>query len=307
MGAKSGIEWTEATWNPVTGCDKVSQGCKHCYALAQAKRLQAMGSARYANGFKVTTHQDVLELPYRWQRSRRIFVNSMSDLFHKDVPDGFIAWVFDVMGQASQHTYQILTKRPERMAEFCRRWSDHVEPDAPPICMARGPAETRQAYRSGRAMLFADMLDEMGPPPEDAAYPTYGWLEGQRWWPAVLPNVWLGTSVESQDVIDRVRLLTETPAAVRFLSCEPLLGPLDLAPYLDKIDWVIVGGESGPHARPMEADWVRGVRDQCLAAGTAFFFKQWGGRTSHRGHEEAVLDGELWKQMPEVLGRGLGC
>lgn len=234
MGDQTHIEWTDATWNPVTGCTKVSAGCKHCYAARMARRLQAMGVARYANGFTVTWHPDVLRQPLMWQKPRRIFVNSMSDLFHPAVPEAFIGEVFGIMQQTPHHTYQVLTKRPERLA------------------------------------ALADRLP----------FPS---------------NVWMGTSVESRDVLDRVDWLKRVPSAVRFLSCEPLLGPLGpLA--LDGIDWVIVGGESGPQARPMRAEWALDLRDQCVARGIPFFFKQWGGvRRTQAGR---VLEGRTWDQFP---------
>lgn len=234
MGHRSHIEWTDATWNPVTGCTKVSQACKHCYAERMARRLQAMGSPRYARGFQVTLHPDLLAQPFHWVRPRRIFVNSMSDVFHPDVPDGFIAEIFAVMQQTPRHTYQVLTKRPERLAQLASR----------------------------------------------LPFP---------------PNVWVGTSVESQAVLSRVRWLQQVPAAVRFLSCEPLLSPLPRLP-LDGIHWVIVGGESGPQARPMARDWVIEIRDQCVARGIPFFFKQWGG--VQRTRSGRVLDDRTWDDFP---------
>jgi protein gp37 len=264
MADKSAIEWTEATWNPVTGCDRVSEGCDHCYAQTLAKRLKAMGNRRYQRdgdprtsgpGFGVTLHHDQLGLPMRWKHPRTVFVNSMSDLFHDDVPDDFIANVFSAMASAPQHTYQVLTKRPGRMSSLMRRWM----------------GTDREA------------------------------LVG-------LPNVWLGTSVENQRWADiRIPKLLETPAAVRFLSCEPLLGSVDLrhrpdpwgSPYLaalDRLDWVIVGGESGPGARVMDPEWARSLREQCVEARVPFFFKQWGGRTPKAGGR--VLDGVMWDQMP---------
>jgi len=256
MSAKSSIEWTESTWNPVTGCDRVSPGCDHCYAMTLAKRLKAMGNPRYQQdgkrktsgpGFGVTLHHDQVALPQRWKKSRMIFVNSMSDLFHPDVPDSFIRDVFDSMSKAHQHTFQILTKRPRRMQRLLSKWTD----------LAQTP----------------------------------------------LRHVWLGVSVENQEWADkRVPLLLETPAAVRFLSCEPLLGPVDLADYLvpsggqPAIHWVIVGGESGPRARPMQLAWARQLRDTCAESATPFFFKQWGGRTPKAGGRE--LEGRTWDQMP---------
>ncbi|RMF48611.1 MAG: phage Gp37/Gp68 family protein [Bacteroidetes bacterium] len=232
--ARTSIEWTEATWNPLTGCTKISPGCKHCYAERMARRLQAMGVPKYRNGFRLTLHPTVLTEPLRWRTPRMIFVNSMSDLFHHDVPPEFICAVFDVMRQAHWHTFQILTKRAERL----------------------------------RAL--DSLLD----------------------WP---PNVWMGVSVERADYIARIDDLRATGAAIKFVSCEPLLGPLPHLP-LDGIDWVIVGGESGPGARPMDPAWVRDIRDQCLAADVPFFFKQWGGPRKDRTGR--LLDGRTWDAMP---------
>lgn len=234
MADNSSIEWTEATWNPVTGCTKISQGCKHCYAERMAKRLKAMGKPQYANGFRLTTHPEMLSRPYRWKRPRTIFVNSMSDLFHKDVPPDFIAQVFKVMNDCEQHQFQVLTKRPEIAAALAPRlkWTD---------------------------------------------------------------NIWMGTSVENALVSHRITALKEIPARIRFLSVEPLLGPIPKLP-LSGIHWVIVGGESGPGARPIDPDWVRQIRDRCIAMGVPFFFKQWGGvnkKTTGRH-----LDGRTWDQLP---------
>jgi protein gp37 len=234
MANNSSIEWTQATWNPVTGCTKISPGCKHCYANRMALRLQAFGQFNYRNGFKLTTHEHMLPLPTQWKKPRTIFVNSMSDLFHKDVPLSFIQKVFSVMNQADWHRYQVLTKRSDRL----RR------------------------------------LDK-----------TLHWS----------PHIWMGVSVESPKQLFRVDDLRSTGAKIKFLSVEPLLGPI---PSLDLhgIDWVIVGGESGPGARPMEASWVRTVRDQCLEQRVSFFFKQWGGvfkKTAGRS-----LDGRTWDEMP---------
>jgi len=220
MGEKSAIEWTDATWNPVTGCTKVSPGCKFCYAERFAARLQAMGNPRYRNGFAVTLHPDQLTLPLRWAQPRRIFVNSMSDLFHEGVPEAFIAQVFEVMARAQWHIFQLLTKRAARVAELALRLP----------------------------------------------------------WPS---NVWQGVSVENARYTWRIASLQPVPAAMRFLSVEPLLGPIPHLP-LEGIDWVIVGGESGPCHRPMDPRWVREIRDQCLAAGVPFFFKQWGGGPRRR-------------------------
>jgi protein gp37 len=235
MAQDSAIEWTDATWNPVTGCTKISPGCKNCYAHRMARRLHAMGQVRYRNNFDVTLHPDLLQQPLRWSQPRKIFVNSMSDLFHPDVPLEFIQAVFDVMGQAYWHTFQILTKRSERLAE-----------------------------------LAADI----------------SWHK----------NVWIGVSVENQQYVHRIEHLRRVRAAVRFLSVEPLLGPIPRLP-LQGIDWVIVGGESGPGARSLEPQWVRTIRDRSVAQGVRFFFKQWGGtRKKVTGRK---LDGRTWDQMPD--------
>jgi protein gp37 len=235
MAGNSHIEWTDATWNPVTGCSKVSPGCKHCYAERMAKRLQAMGQPNYANGFEVTLQPHMLELPLEWKRPRRVFVNSMSDLFHKDVPLSFIKRVFSVMRRANWHQYQLLTKRSERLLEVS---------------------------------------------------PLIAWE----------PHIWIGVSVENDDYTSRIDDLRKTGADVKFLSLEPLLGPLRKL-NLRGMDWVIVGGESGPGARPMNPDWVREIRDQCVRANVPFFFKQWGGPFKKRTGR--VLDGRTWDQMPQ--------
>lgn len=231
---QSSIEWTNWTWNPVTGCTKVSQGCKHCYAERMARRLKAMGSPRYANGFQLTLHEDLIDLPKRWKSPRLVFVNSMSDLFHDDVPLTFIQRVFEVMAECPQHTFQILTKRSGRLRELSNRlvWT---------------------------------------------------------------PNIWMGVSVEDERVLSRVHDLQSTPALVRFLSCEPLIGPLHDLPLAD-IHWVIAGGESGPKSRPMEAEWVRDLRDQCSTAEVPFFFKQWGG--ARKDLTGRVLDGRTHDEFP---------
>lgn len=234
MADTSHIEWTDATWNPVTGCTKISPGCKHCYAERLARRLQLMGQANYRNGFEVTLQPHMLELPLRWKAPRRIFVNSMSDLFHEDVPTDYVQRVFDVMVRAHWHQFQVLTKRAGRLRELSRELP----------------------------------------------------------WPA---NVWQGVSVESERYLDRVDDLRRTNATVKFLSLEPLLEAL---PSLDLrgIDWVIVGGESGPGARPIDKSWVIGIRERCKRAGVAFFFKQWGGvQKSKTGR---TLEGRTWDEMP---------
>ena len=235
MATKSSIEWTEMTWNPVTGCTKISPGCKHCYAERMSKRLQAMGQKNYVNGFMVTLQPHMLQLPLRWRTPRTVFVNSMSDLFHEDVPVEFIQQVFDVMRRAHWHTFQVLTKRSDRLVD----------------------------------------------------------VDSQIEWPA---NVWMGVSVESEKYGFRIDDLRRTRARVRFLSLEPLLGPLPKL-RLEGIDWVIAGGESGPGARPMAQAWVEDIRDQCNAAGVSFFFKQWGGTSKKRTGRE--LNGRTWDEMPQ--------
>ncbi len=234
MGANTAIEWTDTTWNPLTGCTKISPGCKHCYAERMSLRLQSMGQPNYANGFKLTLHEHMLDQPLSWRKPRTVFVNSMSDLFHRDVPTEFIQRVFAVMRRASQHRFQVLTKRSKRVAD----------------------------------------------------------LSGEIDWPE---NVWMGVSVENADYTFRIDHLRQTGAAVKFLSVEPLLGPLpDL--NLTGIDWVIVGGESGPGARPMTSEWVTDIRDQCVAAEVPFFFKQWGG--VNKGRTGRQLEGRTWDEMP---------
>jgi len=237
MATNSHIEWTDMTWNPVTGCTKISQGCKHCYAERLAHRLHAMGLDRYRNEFKVTLHPDLVDLPLSWKKPRMVFVNSMSDLFHESIPLEFIQRVFKTMERTPQHTYQILTKRSERLKEL------------------------------------ANFLD----------------------WPA---NIWMGVSVEDVRVLDRIHDLAETPAKIKFLSCEPLIGPLDNLP-LRNMDWVIVGGESGPKARIMKKDWVTSIFRQCRENDVAFFFKQWGGtRKSKTGRK---LHGKTYDEFPVAV------
>jgi protein gp37 len=238
MSDHSGIEWTDATWNPVTGCTKVSPGCKHCYAERLARRLKAMGNPRYRDGFAVRLQADQLSLPLRWRAPRRIFVNSMSDLFHDDVPDDYILRVFDIMVCAHWHVFQILTKRSERLVRLAVRLP----------------------------------------------------------WP---PNIWAGVSVESSRYTKRADDLRRVPASTRFLSIEPLLGLIDTLP-LQGIHWVIVGGESGGHRRPMEPKWARQIRDLCVKANVPFFFKQWGGRTPKSNGR--TLDGRIWDEIPRRNG-----
>ncbi len=240
MATKSSIEWTEMTWNPVTGCTKVSEGCRHCYAERMALRLRAMGNKRYRQGFRVTLQDDLIDLPRHIHRSRLIFVNSMSDLFHESVPEGFIRRVFDTMQACPQHTFQVLTKRSHRLREMAR----------------------------------------------------------QLPWP---DNVWIGVSVEDERVLGRINDLRQVPASIRFLSCEPLLGPLDSL-ELDGISWVIVGGESGPGARPMKRTWIESILKKCRLANVPFFFKQWGGTRKHICGRE--LNGRTYDEFPALPGRG---
>jgi protein gp37 len=234
MAGNSSIEWTEATWNPVTGCTKISSGCKHCYAERMAKRLKAIGYAAYRNGFQVTLHEHLLDLPLHWRQPRMIFVNSMSDLFHADVPMPFIQEIFQVMREADWHQFQILTKRSRRLASL------------------------------------SPCID----------------------WPG---NVWMGVTVESAEYTPRIDDLRKTGAALKFLSLEPLLTAVPSL-NLEGIDWVIVGGESGPGARPMRAEWVTDIRKQCVEAGVPFFFKQWGG--TRKKVSGRLLEGRTWDEMP---------
>jgi len=236
MALNSTIEWTDATWNPVTGCTQVSAGCDHCYALAFAERFRGVPGHPYEQGFDLRLWPERLELPLKWRKPRRIFVNSMSDLFHADVPDAFIQHVFETMAAADWHIFQVLTKRPQRLAKLAQTlsWPDHV---------------------------------------------------------------WAGVSIESNNVVWRADFLRKVPSAVRFVSAEPLLGPIDNL-SLDGIDWLITGGESGIGHRPCDPDWVRDARDRCLESGVAYFHKQWGGRTSKSGGRD--LDGRTWDEMPQL-------
>jgi protein gp37 len=237
MGTK--IEWVKnsdgsqgKTWNPVTGCTKISPGCLNCYAERMSKRLAGRCGYPADEPFRVTRHHERLEEPLRWRKPQMVFVCSMGDLFHDDVPDGFIMDVWRIMGRCQQHTFQILTKRPERMKAWFERWAD-AEGDNMEFIGARGPVEIRMKHKSQRAMLFAEMLDGWGAPPEGCAYPLYDWAEGVQRWPTVLPNVWLGVTVEDQQRADkRIPLLLQTPAAVRFVSVEPMLSSVNLRGYL---------------------------------------------------------------------------
>lgn len=235
--ADSTIEWTDSTWNPITGCNKISPGCKNCYAERMAKRLKAMGQPNYENGFKLTLQPHMLLRPLEWKKPRLIFVNSMSDLFHKDVPFSYIHQIFDVMQQANWHQFQILTKRSKRLAE----------------------------------------------------------LSSQIAWP---DNVWMGVSVENQNYAYRIDNLRNTGAKIKFLSMEPLIGPV-INMNLENIDWVIVGGESGPRARPIQKNWVINIKDQCKQSNVPFFFKQWGG--VHKKKNGRTLEGRTWDELPNGI------
>jgi protein gp37 len=260
MSSQSKIEWTDATWNPVTGCDKVSPGCAHCYAETFAERFRNVGGHPYEQGFDLKLWPQRLDLPLKWKEPKIIFVNSMSDLFHKEVPDYFIKKVFDIMSRAKQHIFQVLTKRSDRMLA----WSlEYFASDV--------------TKKNGKAL-----------------------------WP---PHIWLGVSVENQDYLSRVKHLQLTPSNVRFLSIEPLLGPVVFDKELMKgIHWVIVGGESGPGARPMKSEWVYSIRNQCEEYNVPFFFKQWGaydvsGRLVGKKTAGRTLDGRTWDEMPVVKNR----
>jgi len=277
MGDKTKIEWSDATWSPVTGCTKVSTGCKNCYAERMAQRLQRMGVAKYQDGFAVRLHHDLLDQPLRWKRPRKVFVNSMSDLFHEDVPYEFIAVIFGVMAAARDHTFQVLTKRPQRMEAFFK-W------------LGRRPVGQMSPGVYWQTLYGFVRQAELGKPRDIE-------LRMASPWPWPLPNVWLGTSIENRDVLWRMETLKHTPAAIRFLSCEPLLGDLGQID-LDQIDWVIAGGESGPKARPMQPEWARSIRDQCAAQKVAFFFKQWGGINKKVAGRD--LDGRTWDDYPSA-------
>ena len=234
--AQSSIEWTQMTWNPTTGCNKISAGCKYCYAEVMTRRLEAMGIEKYKDGFELRVHEDALTVPYSWKKAKVVFVNSMSDLFHDDVPFEFIEKVFTIMNDTPQHTYQVLTKRADRLYELHHRLN---------------------------------------------------WTK----------NIWMGVSVENEKVLDRIDFLRETNAMVKFLSCEPLIGPLRKM-NLDNINWVIVGGESGRKARPMKEEWVWNIQQQCGDANVAFFFKQWGGVNKKKTGRE--LGGKTYDEMPRM-------
>ncbi len=240
MSLKSDIEWTESTWNPVTGCTKISPGCKNCYAERMAKRLKSMGAENYSKGFELSTHPNSVLLPITWKKPQMIFVNSMSDLFHEKVSNDFILDVFNTMNIADWHTFQVLTKRADRLKK----------------------------------------LNNLLP-----------WTN----------NIWMGVSVENSEYCDRVEFLRQTNAKVKFISFEPLLGPVK-GINLKNIDWVIAGGESGPKSRPIDAMWVRDIRDQCVESEVPFFFKQWGGFNKKRNGRQ--LDGRIWDELPTILKAG---
>lgn len=321
LGDKTHIQWTAthnpdgtitpgSTWNCIVGCSHVSDGCKNCYAEALALRYgwsKKPWGAQYA-AENVILKPERLDQPFHWKKPRKIFVNSMSDLFHEQVPDWFIFAVWRVMALTPQHTYQILTKRPERMREWFRKLDDrgpvgvgHIGyriVDGKPRHFGETEEQAMAVVNSGRGRMFHDWVKSLGEPPPGAAQPTYDWMEGPRWWPTVLRNVWLGVSVEQPRWKNRIDILREVPAAVRFLSLEPLLedlGELDLT----GISWVITGGESGPYFRSLDLDWVRKIRDQCVAAGVAYFHKQRDGRYPGMNRE---LDGRLWEQFPDGHG-----
>jgi len=237
MALGSSIEWTDATWNPLTGCTKISPGCSNCYAERMALRLKAIGHPNYANGFQITPHENLIDLPLCWRKPKTIFVNSMSDLFHEEVPDEFILSIFNIMLQAKWHRFQILTKRSERLLEL----SPHLH-----------------------------------------------WM----------PHIWMGVSVENENYTYRIDHLRQTQANIKFVSFEPLLGPIT-NPNLEEIDWVIVGGESGPRARIMQARWVTDIRNQCQKARVPFFFKQWGGTNKKKAGR--LLEGRTWDETPSIM------
>jgi protein gp37 len=338
------IEWTDATWNPVRGCSRVSAGCDNCYAMRFAHRFSGAGepyeglttirrgkvdwsgSARFV--------PEMLAQPLKWRKPRRVFVNSMSDLFHESLTDGEILAVFRSMALARHHTYQVLTKRPKRMLEWARRWNDLSGETFGDFKNARGPDATRAAHPSPRGQMFASYLETLGEPPPGAAYPTFDWAEGLIGWPSfdvTWSHVWLGVSVEDQQTADeRIPLLLQTPAAVRFVSAEPLLGPIhrplrprqvpvpNCVSWLDsrrgsdgelhsEIDWVIVGGESGAGARECEVSWIRRIVSDCQRAGVPVFVKQLGAYARDQDHFGAATErlrhrkGAEMSEWPEDL------
>ncbi len=306
------IAWCEETWNPITGCTPISPGCANCYAKRMANRLRGRHGYPKDEPFRVTFHADKLGQPLHWKKHRKVFVCSMGDLFHDDVSNGSILDIWRIMRNAPQLTFLVLTKRPQRTLKWFERWADTKEADYEPK-LARGPDAVRKVHTCGRSMLFADMIEGWGIPPEGAAYPPYDWMEGMWNWPLIFPNVWLGVSCENQEWADkRIPELLKIPAAVRWLSLEPLLGPIDFwnEKYIEcpqckktalagldprrplgmgptacfhcgsprnikgQIDWVVVGCESGPGRRPCKLEWVRSIVDQCTAARVPVFVKQ---------------------------------
>lgn len=305
--ARTSIEWTEETWNPIRGCSRVSPGCDNCYAMGQAHRFSGEGKpfeglttirrGKVDWSGRVRLVPEMLDVPLRRRKRTPWFVNSMSDLFHESLTDGEIFAVFRVMAMAPQHTFQVLTKRPKRMREWVEKWNDlSGEPEEP--ALVRGPEETRRAHPSGRGQIFASYLETLGEPPPGCAFPTFDWMSGPANWGVFdwcWRNVWMGVSAEDQQrADDRIPHLLATPAAVRFVSAEPLLGPIEFDEYLSgeyaphdwggamaeedgpRIDWVIAGGESGPGARPCALEWLESIVKQCREAGTACFIKQLG-------------------------------
>lgn len=273
----SKIAWTEGTWNPITGCSKISEGCKNCYAEKMAKRLRGRHGYDQNAPFAITIHSSKKwEEPLHWKKPRRIFVCSMGDLFHEDVPDGAILNVMRMVRNCPHHTFQVLTKRPARMCNWFKQWSDIQEVDGEPK-LARGPEAVRKAHGCGRAMLFADMIEGWGKPPGGAAYPLYDWLEGMCTWPTTFPNLWLGTSCENQTRYnERVPDLLEISAAVRFVSLEPLIGWVGLGRQLKHLDWVIVGAESigNRPGRECKLEWIVEIVRLCEEANVPVFVKQ---------------------------------
>lgn len=303
---KTSISWCDYTWNPIRGCTPVSPGCENCYAKRVGQRF---GLAADCWDGKVELVRSAMHKPLHWKDPGLVFLASMGDVFHDAIPDSYRMEIWRVMGMAPKHLFLVLTKRPERMLEWLKRWAD-VEDPVLDFKATRGPEEIRAYYKSQRALLFADMIEAWGKPPNGAAYPLYDWAEGIRYWPAALPNIWLGVTAENQEQADkRVPLLLQAPAAGRFVSVEPMLGPVGLDALPDgswydregatrynalmgeawygdtgehglsggpKIDWLVCGGESGPKARPMELAWARGLRDECITGSTPFHFKAWG-------------------------------
>lgn len=317
------IEWCQnpdgtkgKTWNPVRGCSRVSAGCAECYAMKFAHRFSNEVNGKPGPYQGLTTirngkvdwvgfarlYPEMLGEPLTWRKPQRVFVNSMSDLFHPSLTDAEIMRVWMVMARCPQHTFLVLTKRPERAAEWLKRWGD-VEDFSEDPKLARGPAEVRAAHTRGRALMFAELLDGMGAPPAGAAFPTYDWAEGPRWLPSILPNVQLGVSCEDQDAWKRVAVLVhQCPAAVHWASCEPLLGPIKIGGTgAIHLNWLVLGSESGPGARPMEVAWARNLVDQCIENGIPVFTKQIATGSNGKGGDPATWPSGTWpRQYPEA-------